>query len=64
MKTVDLVDATSPENVPLHDFRFTSGAHQMEPASPIQALEVNPFPSGFINRTIRWGGFAERLKSQ
>ena len=54
MKTVserllDLVDSTSPENVPLHDFRFTLGAHQMGPASPIQALEVNPFPSGFIS---------------
>ena len=24
----------------------------MEPASPIQALGVNPFPSRFINRTI------------
>ena len=35
-----------------------SGAHQMEPASPIQALGVNPFPSRFINRTILWGGFA------
>ena len=34
------------------------GAHQMEPASPIQALGVNPFPSRFINRTIPWGGFA------
>ena len=28
------------------------GAHQMEPLSPIQALEVNHFPSRFINRTI------------
>ena len=30
----------------------------MEPASLIQALGVNPFPSRFINRTIAWGGFA------
>ena len=29
----------------------------MEPASPIQALGVNPFLSRFINRTIPWGGF-------
>ena len=29
----------------------------MEPASPIQALGVNPFPSRFIYRTIPWGGF-------
>ncbi|XP_015749223.1 PREDICTED: uncharacterized protein LOC107328998 [Acropora digitifera] len=34
------------------------GTHQIEPASPIQALGVNPFPSRFINRTISWGGFA------
>ena len=34
------------------------GTHQMEPASPLQALGVNPFPSRFINRTISWGGFA------
>ena len=34
------------------------GTHQMEPASPIQALGVNPFPSGFIIRTIPWGSFA------
>ena len=34
------------------------GAHQMEPAFPIQALGVNPFPSRFINRTIPWGGSA------
>ena len=41
---------------PLHYTR--TGTHQMEPASPIQALGVNPFPSRFINRTIPWGGFA------
>ena len=35
-----------------------AGTHQMEPASPLQALEVNPFPSRFLNRTIPWGGFA------
>ena len=34
------------------------GAHEMEPASPTQALGVNPFPSRFINRTVPWGGFA------
>ena len=34
-----------------------TGAHQMEPASPIQALSVNPFQSRFINRTVPWGGF-------
>ena len=34
------------------------GTNQMEPASPTQALGVNPFPSRFINRTIPWGGFA------
>ena len=26
-----------------------SGTHQMEPASPLKALGVNPFPSRFIN---------------
>ena len=35
-----------------------SGAHQMEPPSPTQALGVNPFPSRSINRTVPWGGFA------
>ena len=35
-----------------------SGTHQMEPASPIQALGVNPFQSRPLNRTIPWGGFA------
>ena len=34
------------------------GTHQMEPASPLQSVGVNPFPSRFINRTIPWGGFA------
>lgn len=35
-----------------------AGTHEMELASPIQALGVNHFPSRFINRTIPWGGFA------
>ena len=30
----------------------SSGAHQMQPPSPIQALGVNNFPSRFINRTV------------
>ena len=29
-----------------------SGAYQMEPPSPIQALGVNPFPSRFIIRPV------------
>ena len=37
-----------------------SGAHQMEPPSPIQALGVNPFPSRFIIRTVPRGDFARR----
>ena len=37
-----------------------SGAHQMEPPSPIQALGVNPFPSRFIIRTVPRGDFALR----
>ena len=40
-----------------------SGAHQMEPPSPIQALQalgVNPFPSRFIIRTVPRGDFARR----
>ena len=32
-----------------------SGAYQMEPPSPIQALGVNPFPSRFIIRTVSQG---------
>ena len=28
------------------------GAHDAEPISPIQALEVNPFLSRYINRTV------------
>ena len=37
-----------------------TGAHQMEPPSPIQALGVNPFPSRFIIRTVLRGDFARR----
>ena len=37
-----------------------SGAYQMEPPSPIQALGVNPFPSRFIIRTVPRGDFARR----
>ena len=37
-----------------------TGAHQMEPPSPIQALGVNPFPSRFIIRTVPRGDFARR----
>ena len=37
-----------------------SGAHQMEPPSPIQALGVNPFPSRFIIRTVLRGDFTRR----
>ena len=37
-----------------------TGAHQMEPPSPIQALGVNPFPSRFIIRTFPRGDFARR----
>ena len=37
-----------------------SGAHQMEPPSPIQALGVNPFPSRFIIRTVPRGDFTRR----
>ena len=40
--------------------RKLSGAHQMEPPSPIQALGVNPFPSRFIIRTVPRGDFARR----
>ena len=36
------------------------GVYQMEPPSPIQALGVNPFPSGFIIRTVPRGDFARR----
>ena len=32
----------------------------MEPPSPIQALEVNPFPNRFIIRTVPRGDFARR----
>ena len=35
-----------------------TGAHQIKPPSPIQAIGVNPFPSKFINRTVPCGGFA------
>ena len=38
--------------------RLKTETHEIEPASPIQALWVNPFPSRFINKTIPWGGFA------
>ena len=38
--------------------KVLTGTHQMDPASPIQALGVNPFPSRVINRTIPWEGFA------
>ena len=37
-----------------------TGAHQMEPPSPIQALGVNPLPSRFIIRTVPRGDFARR----
>ena len=37
-----------------------TGAHQMEPPSPIQALGVNPFPSRFIIRTVPRGDFTRR----
>ena len=40
--------------------QFTTGARQMEPPSPIQALGVNPFPSRFIIRTVPRGDFARR----
>ena len=30
----------------------TSGAHQMEPPAPTQALGVSPFQSRFVNRTV------------
>ena len=40
--------------------QFTTGAHQMEPPSPIQALGVNPFPSRFIIRTVPRGDLARR----
>ena len=39
---------------------MVSGAYQMEPPSPIQALGVNPFPSRFIIRTVPRGDFARR----
>ena len=39
---------------------FMTGAYQMEPPSPIQALGVNPFPSRFIIRTVPRGDFACR----
>ena len=32
----------------------------MEPPSPIQALEVNPFPNRFIIRRVPRGDFARR----
>ena len=38
----------------------SSGAHDPEPISPIQALGVNPFPSRFIIRTVPRGGFARQ----
>ena len=47
----------------IHEYgaiQFTTGAHQMEPPSPIQALGVNPFPSRFIIRTVPRGDFARR----
>ena len=37
-----------------------TGAHQMEPPSPIQDLGVNPFPSRFLIRTGPRGDFARR----
>ena len=37
-----------------------TGAYQMEPPSPIQALGVNPFPSRFIIRTVPRGDFTRR----
>ena len=36
----------------------SSGAHDPEPISPIQALGIDPFPSRFIIRTVPKGGFA------
>ena len=41
-------------------YSVMSGAHQMEPPSPIQALGVNPFPSRFIIRRVPRGDFARR----
>ena len=40
----------------------SSGAHEPEPISPIQALGVNPFRGRFIirTRTVPRGGFARR----
>ena len=40
----------------------SSGAHDPEPISPIQALGVNPFRGRFIirTRTVPRGGFARR----
>ena len=40
--------------------QLKTGAHQMEPPSPIQALGVNPFPSRFIIRTVPRGDLARR----
>ena len=40
-----------------------SGAHQMEPPSPIQALGVNPFPSRFIIRTVPRGDLCEERRN-
>ena len=39
--------------IDLNLLKVAQGAHQMEPPSPIQVLEVDPFPSRFINRTVR-----------
>ena len=36
----------------------------MEPASPIQALGVNPFPSRFINRTVPFCALIEERANE
>ena len=55
-------DYVHPDDQTQPTFEMTpgSGAHQMEPPSPIQALGVNPFPSRFIIRTVPRGEFARR----
>ena len=57
---VMLCDICSEQNMLYNMCHVMSGAHQMEPPSPIQALGVNPFPSRFIIRTVPRGDFARR----